>query len=136
VTTFVDTSAFYALLDRDDRNHPGAAAAWSDLVGAEPLLTSSYVVVEATALLQHRLGMPAVRALHDALLGVVEVAFVSAELHARAVAALLVSDRRRLSLVDCASFEVMRSHGVPSAFAFDADFAEQGFALVPGKSIA
>jgi len=29
---FVDTSAFFALLDRDDANHQKAKKTWSDLV--------------------------------------------------------------------------------------------------------
>jgi len=29
---FVDTSAFYAVLDRDDSNHPKAKKAWSELL--------------------------------------------------------------------------------------------------------
>jgi predicted nucleic acid-binding protein len=36
-----------------------------------------------------------------------------------------------LSLVDCASFEVMRLHGIRKAFAFDKHFREQGYELIP-----
>jgi predicted nucleic acid-binding protein len=35
-----------------------------------------------------------------------------------------------MSLVDCASFEVMRSRSIGAAFAFDAHFEENGFRLV------
>lgn len=35
--------------------------------------------------------------------------------------------RRKLSLVDCASFEVMWLHGLEECFAFDPHFQEQGF---------
>jgi predicted nucleic acid-binding protein len=39
--------------------------------------------------------------------------------------------RRRTSLVDWVSFEVMRRRGIETAFAFDRDFATAGFAVVP-----
>ena len=52
-------------------------------------------------------------------------------IHRAAVAAVLASARRNLSLVDCASFEVMRRRGLRTAFTLDRHFAEQGFAVVP-----
>jgi predicted nucleic acid-binding protein len=36
-----------------------------------------------------------------------------------------------MTLVDLVSFEVMRRLQIETAFAFDRDFARQGFALVP-----
>jgi len=44
-----------------------------------------------------------------------------------AVAALLAARQRRLNLVDCASFSVMRQASAQLAFAFDQHFAEEGF---------
>jgi len=38
---FIDTSAFYALLDRDDAYHPRAKRAWTDLLKAEHALVTS-----------------------------------------------------------------------------------------------
>jgi predicted nucleic acid-binding protein len=55
---------------------------------------------------------------------------VDEDLHQRAINALLAAGQRRLSLVDCTSFESMRQFGLRQAFAFDAHFAEQGFELL------
>jgi predicted nucleic acid-binding protein len=59
----------------------------------------------------------------------VVVHWVTKEEHERAAAALLVADRRRLSLVDCVSFEVMRRLDVRECLAFDQYFVEQGFVV-------
>jgi predicted nucleic acid-binding protein len=126
----LDTSAIYALLDRADANHALATRTMGDL-RQEGLLTHSYVVVETSALAQHRLGLGAVRALHDDLLPVVEVEWVTEEAHRAAYSALLASGERRVSLVDHVSFEVMRRLRVRQAFAFDPDFAVAGFELLP-----
>ena len=132
MTVFVDTSALYALLDADDRFHTAARAAWSDLVAADdPLLTSNYVLVETFALVQRRLGMNAVRACADRLLPVIDVAWVEQEDHRNALAGVVAAGRRDLSLVDFASFVVMRRDGLRTAFTFDPHFAEQGFDAVP-----
>lgn len=61
------------------------------------------------------------------MLPVIEVVWVDESLHATATAAWLAAARRSLSLVDCASFAVMRARGVRRAFAFDQHFDEQGF---------
>lgn len=128
--TFVDTSALYAVLDRDDQNHPAAKATWTRLLEAgEPLLVSNYVLVEACALIQHRLGLDALRAFTADVLPVLDVHWLTPEEHAAALQAVLVANRRRLSLVDCTSFVAMRQNGIEHAFAFDAHFEEQGFRL-------
>lgn len=131
---FVDTSALYALHDRDDARHHEAATIWERLleaVSSHELRCVSHggVVIEASALVQRRLGIEALRDLHHGTLLVIEVVWVDAELHARALSALLAAARRDVSLVDWTSFEVMREIGASRAFAFDADFAAQGFLL-------
>ena len=96
---FVDTSALYAVLDADDEAHGSAFAAWNRLLDGlqtEELaaVTHGAVVVEATALVQRRLGMPAVRALLHELVPVLEVRWVDAALHGLAASALLAAGRR------------------------------------------
>ena len=62
MTTFIDTSALLALLDRNDEHHVDATAAWAVLANQEAeLVTTNYVVVETLAVAQHRLGLDAVR---------------------------------------------------------------------------
>lgn len=69
-----------------------------------------------------------------AVLPQVEVWWVDETLHGAATAALLASGARALSLVDWVSFELMRRLGLSEAFAFDDDFEEQGFALLPARA--
>lgn len=130
MSILVDTSALYALLVRDDPNHHAAATAFRGLRERGPLLTHNYVIVESVALVQHRFGVSAVRSLVD-LLGPTEVVWVDEEMHRAALAALLAAPRRRLSLVDRVTFEVMRDRGIEEAFAFDPDFAQEGFKTTP-----
>jgi uncharacterized protein len=132
MTVFVDTSALYALLDRADASHEHAAGAWRGFLNDdEQLLTSNYVVVESFALTQSRLGIAAVRLLQDDILPVIRIHFVDREVHRSSISVLLAAGRRNLSLVDCASFEIMRALGIKTVFAFDPHFKEQGFVVVP-----
>jgi len=130
VTVFVDTSAFYAVIDHDDENHDSAKAIWGRLVSARAvLLTNNYVLLETCALLQSRLGIGALRAFQQDAVPLLHIDWVSAHGHHGAVQAALAAQRRKLSVVDCASFQTMREHGSDVAFCFDEHFREQGFSM-------
>jgi predicted nucleic acid-binding protein len=72
-----------------------------------------------------------VRALFEAFVPALSVLYVDEQLHRSAVAAHLAAVGRRLSLVDWVSLQMMREEGHERAFAFDRNFVDQGFAVVP-----
>ncbi len=128
MSLFVDTSAFFAVLDGSDLHHPKARQIWKNLIeSSEDLISTSYVLVETFALVQSRLGMEAVRCFDEDILPVVKVHWISESDHRASVSALLIAGRRQLSLVDCVSFTVMRQLQIRRTFAFDTDFVDQGF---------
>jgi Predicted nucleic acid-binding protein, contains PIN domain len=131
-TCFLDTSALYALFDRAQEENDQVTSAWGELVRSDaPLVTSNYVVVELTALLQRRLGLEAVEALADLVLPFLDVIWIDQETHGRALSILQATRRQDVSLVDCSSFALMRGRGIRRAFVLDGHFAEQGFACLP-----
>jgi predicted nucleic acid-binding protein len=128
LTVFVDTSTIFAVLDRADQNHVIAIARLEHLVTTGAVLvTSNYVVVESCALLQRRLGKDALQTFRNDVLPSLVVQWVNERQHEIAFATLIATDRRRLSLVDCVSFRVMRDLNLQMAFAFDGHFDEEGF---------
>ena len=131
MTLFVDTSALYALMDRDDFNHERARRFWAELNRDEPLLTHNYVLVETSALVQRRLGIEALQTLVDELTLPISTVFVDRTVHDAAVSGVLNARVGQVSLVDVVSFEVMRRAGVRAAFTFDKHFARFGFELHP-----
>jgi uncharacterized protein len=132
MTVFIDTSALYAALDDADPQHDASRRAFGWLAAAdEPLMTHSYVLVESIALLHRRLGVEGVRQLVADLLPLIEVHWVDAALHSRAVASVVAAGRR-VSFVDRVSFEVMRDRGIDRALAFNDDFVAQGFTVIDG----
>jgi predicted nucleic acid-binding protein len=129
---FVDTSAILAVMNADDEFHSSAREAWADALARNtPLVVTNYILVETVALLQARVGIEAVALLESDILPVFDIRWVDEVSHRTAMAMLLAAGRRRLSLVDCASFECMRRSGLRTAFTFDPHFREQGFEIVP-----
>lgn len=132
MSLFVDTSALLALLDDEQPGHRAVAAEWRRAVeSGRLLLISNYIEVESLALVQRRIGVEGVRALVEVFLPLMTTLYISERIHRAALAALLVAGRRRLSFVDCVSFELMRERGIRDALTLDADFEQQGFRVIP-----
>ena len=85
--------------------------------------------METAALAHRRLGGQVVRGLLEAVVPLLRTQYVDERVHRRAVTAYLAHLRRRSSLVDHVSFELMRELDIGRALAFDADFQREGFAL-------
>ena len=126
---FLDTSAIYAWADSRDLNHAAATERLQAILNAgEPLLTHNYVVLEAFALLQTRLGL-ASAAKFAADCAAFEIDWIDKNIHEAAVHELQKSGKRRVSLVDHISFLVMKRRNITTAFAFDPHFKADGFRL-------
>ena len=130
MTLFVDTSGILALIDRDDRSHPGTTEAFA-LGRSQPLVTHEYVVVETLAVARRRFGARVAADIIDRVLPAIEVTPVDPELHAAALVAFRESIDSSVSLVDRTSFALMRREGIARAIALDADFRTAGFETLP-----
>jgi predicted nucleic acid-binding protein len=131
MSLFVDTSALIAVMSGEDAAHSRIKPIWHALLDSGELMaTSNYVVLELHALIQRRFGMPGVSLLENVFLPVLSVHWVTREMHEKAVAAVTAANRRDLSLVDCASFVLMRELSITRAFTLDEHFSEQGFEVV------
>jgi predicted nucleic acid-binding protein len=131
VTIFA-TSGCYAIFDRDDDNDIRAKAALAQWVrDGVILVTTNYVLLETAALLQQRIGIAAVGVLYEEVTPLLQVDWVDEVRHHAGMEAMLAAGRRKLGLVDCLSFQTMRTKGVRIAFSFDAHFRERGFATKP-----
>ena len=126
---FVDTSAIYALADRNDPRHNQAREQLQRILNAsEDLLTHNYVLLEALALIQNRLGRAA--ALQTATdCRAFQIEWVAEGPHYEALHRLARRGDRHVSLVDQASFLVLRRRGIRTALAYDPDFEQEGFRL-------
>jgi predicted nucleic acid-binding protein len=129
---FIDTSAFLAILNSDDLFHIQAKSIWMDVLSNNhKLACSNYILVETIALLQTRSGLEAVRIFENRILPVIDIVWIDELTHQNALRTLILTDRRRLSLVDCTSFEILRNQNFDQAFTFDSHFYEAGFSVLP-----
>lgn len=129
---YIDTSAFFALVNSDDQNHLAAQEAWERLLqNGETLFCNNYILVESTALIQYRLGLEALKVWHEDIVPVMQVEWLDESLHNPIMRIVLSSDRRVISFIDQSSFDTMRRYGIKTAFTFDEHFRQQGFDIIP-----
>lgn len=128
---YVDTSAILAVLDRDDDVHRQASRLWNNLVVASTVLvTSNYALLEASALIQRRLGMRFVHVFEEDFVPSLTVTWVGKAIHGAGVTMMRAANRRKLSLVDCVGFALCRRLRIDTVFAFDVHFREQGLKML------
>lgn len=121
-TAFVDASAIVALVDRNDRSHDDAVAAYQGLQEANyRLFTTNLVMAEVVQLLNDGVGADVARQfLRDHRLSVYHA---SEDDENRAVAMVMTSrSTRGLSYVDAVSLVVMEKLGIADAFVVDTTF--------------
>src|SRR5687768_15127770 len=129
---FIDTSAFYASLDRREGTHRSALQVFN-WIAQERIVpyTTNFVMAECHALIVSRLGQSAGVDFVDMIeRGVVELEWVSVEEEFRARAILRYHDKT-FSYTDATSFVVMERLGLRDAFSFDGDFSQYGFRTLP-----
>lgn len=128
----VDTGALLALALRNDQHHAAAAAFVRQHPHARFVL-SDLILAEVVTRLRARAGAKSAADAGRSYLESrrYEVLFVQPPLVRAALDRLERFEDKRLSLTDCVSFQLMDQLGLKSAFAFDSDFRDCGYELLP-----
>jgi predicted nucleic acid-binding protein len=130
---FVDSSAWFALLDADDSDHTTALRRFGRATDQRrPLVATNHVLGETYTLARRRLGNRAALAFlqqtrDDPL---VQRVFVSEAWEEQAERLLAQYDDQPFSYVDATSFVTMRQLHIQEVLTFDRDFLIAGFRLV------
>lgn len=131
---FVDTSAWYSLVNAAHRDHNVLARELRQQIrsGAQ-LVSTNLVVAETHALLLRRAGRHAAFAfLESVSQSPNQVETITPERTATAISGWIepFSDQS-FSLADAASFAVMTELGIREALTLDSHFAAAGFVMLP-----
>lgn len=128
----VDTSAIYALLSASDEFHSMARQQYQDLIDrGDELHVTSYVLVEAGALVHRRLGFEPLRAFMEVAHSLFQIFWVDREVHMQAWEHMAARGGAGLSFVDWTT--VVAAQRIRAiAFAFDRDLSDAGLAVIPG----
>lgn len=133
----MDTSAFLALEDRDDRNHESALEFRKTLKQSRTdfqiLYTTNYIIDETLTLIRTELGHAAAVAFGEKIKSskLVRALWISPEIDSEAWVIFKKYSDKSYSYTDCTSFATMKEVEIDSAFAYDKHFSQYGFRAVP-----
>lgn len=132
-SVFVDSSAWYSLIEAGDTNHREAVRLVRNLFDQRrTLLTTNHVISESYTLLRSRLGRRAAQEFlgrtHSGTY--MTRVFVPESWEEAAEDLLAEYDDQDFSYVDATSFVAMRRLGLREALAFDRQFSTMGFSLI------
>jgi predicted nucleic acid-binding protein len=132
---FVDTSAWVALFDSEDKFHNAATTLWQNLQDERPrLVTNDYVMDETFTNLRRSINgleraMRAREIIEQSKL--IEIVEVGPEHRERAWLLFRKYEDKVLSFTDCVCFAMMHQRGIYQVFAFDSDYSRAGFLVRP-----
>jgi predicted nucleic acid-binding protein len=130
----IDTAALYALVSPSDTFHSTAATIFQGLADDErELWTTSYVMVEAQALIHRRLGFPRVELLMSTIVDAIAKFWIDRDIHATAWNIFTERNGMGLSFVDWTTAIVAR-HLDAAVFTFDRGFQHEGIRVIPRLS--
>lgn len=129
---FLDSSAYFALANSSDIDHPRAIEV-ATFLGRKRrrLFTTNYIFAETHALLLRRMGrVVAARFIVELDSSGTIVVRVSSRDERRAREIITRHDDKDYSLTDATSFAVMERLRIPQAFTFDHHFAQYGLSVL------
>lgn len=129
-SVFVDTSGWYALIDRRDAEHARTAALVRRLItGGARLVSTDYVIDESCTLTKVRSGTAAAMRLLDLVEKTValDLEWIDPERFDRAKVLFRKYEDQAFSFTDCTSFAVMRERRMTDVITTDDHFRIVGF---------
>lgn len=133
---FLDTSALYAINDKNDKNNNKAVKIYREIVENNyQLILTDHIISETATLLRRRLGYKvAINFLETVeegeAVGLFKIFYTNSSTMKVASSIFTKLALEKLSFVDAISFAVMAKTDTKLAFAYDKHFLSAGFSIV------
>jgi predicted nucleic acid-binding protein len=134
---FVDTGAFYALMDRNDPYFVVANKIWSELIKVGSVFyISNYILSETYTLLRYKISYEVAEKYLEVIKECqeknrIKIKYAQPQVEEEAQKLLLRLKEHDLSYTDAISFAMLKAFDVKKAFSFDAHFQLAGITLLP-----
>jgi predicted nucleic acid-binding protein len=131
---FVDTSAWIALVDKDDSHHKEAASSYPSLLkNHRNLITSNFVIAETYIIILNELGHKLAIDFLEKLKASPRILkiYSNEDIEEEAEPILVKYSDQDFSYTDAISFVIMKRQKIRKAFSFDKHIVIAGFVNIP-----
>ncbi len=131
---FIDTSALFILIAKNDKYHFKVIKTWGDFQTNEKYLlyTTNYIINEMLTLVQAKFNKKTAIKLGNTLLNseMLTIGNIDVKLWQKGWEIFQNYRDKKFSFTDCTSFAYMKTNNIKKAFAFDNHFKQFGFELI------
>jgi len=134
---FIDSSAFIAVIDKDDQNHLSAISFFRYLIIEKSLklITSNLVIAESYTRILYRTYFDSARRFLEMIYSSdIQIIYSDAKIEQATEEILYKYSNLKLSYTDAVSFSIMRKNKIENAFTFDKHFQSVGMKIFPPKT--
>ena len=118
-------------MNEDDEFYDDSFKIFSKLLEERSkIVSSNYILLETMVILKNRIGIEAIKVLKNDILPVIKICWIDEDIHNFCVNTQIAADRKKVSLVDYTSFEIMRRLSIRQVFTFDNHFKDMGFEIL------
>lgn len=126
-----DTSAFYALISKNDIFHEKAKKTYIDIIRKEEILsTTSYVLVETIALIHRRLGFDIIAKFFSPIICNFSIFWIDENWHKKGWEIFQEKKGEKFSFVDCTTLVLVKELNA-TLFTFDEQFKKENIKTIP-----
>jgi predicted nucleic acid-binding protein len=130
----VDTSAIFAIISQADEFHSRASSIYTNLLDrGDRLSTTSYILVETSALVHRRWGFEPLKTFMQPVQNVWDILWLDRVIHEEAWNRMVRREGSQLSFVDWPTI-VVAENSRSAIFAFDQDFQKEGLTVIPHQA--
>lgn len=130
---FIDTSAWIALYDKNDKYHNHAKKIWTEIINKKIQMYTTFDILDETiTLLRFRIGYKnsvdfGKNIFTSKIIHIIEI---NTELRTKAWEYYNKFSDKKLSFTDCTSFAAMSVFNITKTFTFDNHFKQVGFIVL------
>ncbi|MCE5329083.1 PIN domain-containing protein [bacterium] len=130
---FIDSSAFFALLDKNDTCHEKSLKFFNEIKENFYPFTSDFILSESFTLIRRKLGIGIATKLGEVVFSsnILKIFYIDENLILESYDLFKKYEDWQFSFTDCSSFIVMKNFRISKAFCFDEHFVNMGFKSVP-----
>jgi predicted nucleic acid-binding protein len=126
-----DTSAFYALISKNDIFHEKAKITYIDIIRKEEILyTTNYILVETIALIHRRLGFDIVSKFFIPVINKFSIFWIDENWHKKGWEIFQEKKGEKFSFVDCTTLVIVKELDA-TLFTFDEQFKKENIKTIP-----